>query len=94
MDLTHVNLNFICGRTLFSAGSNPGLTNTLTDFFLRLLRNSTLVGNQRLFNTAKKFKRLNQQSTMPNTVHNVPAYALPTITDLSRVLHTSMESYR
>jgi hypothetical protein len=64
MDNTHVNLNYICGRTLLSAGSNPRLTNTLTDFFLRLLKNSTLVANQQLFNTARKFKRLNQVSML------------------------------
>jgi hypothetical protein len=69
MDLTNLNLNYICGRTLFSAGSNPRLTTTLSDFFLRLLRNSTYVNNQRLFNSGQKFKRLHQQSLVSTYVN-------------------------
>ena len=94
IDTTHVNLNYICGRTLLSAGSNSRLTNTLTDFFLRLLKNSTLVGDQRVFNTVQKFKRLNQQSVLPNEIHNVPAYSLKTISNLAEVLYSSMLNYR
>ena len=94
MDMTVLNLNYICGRTLLTSGSNQRLTNNLSDFFIRLLHNSTLVGNQRIFNSAQKFKRLNQQSLLSNLVHNVPSYSLNTIMKLSEVLHTSMTNYR
>ena len=61
MDMTMLNLNYICGRTLLTSGSNRDLTNHISSFVMRLLHNSNLVGNQRIFNTAQKFKRLNQQ---------------------------------
>jgi hypothetical protein len=62
MDMTAMNLNYICARTLLTTGSNLRLTTTLSDFNLRLLRNLTHVADQKLYNSAQKFKRLHQQS--------------------------------
>ena len=94
MDLTALNLNYICGRTLLTSASNLALAHHVSDFALRLLHNSTLVGSQRIFNSAQKFKRLNQQSQVSTSVHNVPSYSLNTIMKLSEVLYNSMVLYR
>ncbi len=94
MDMTALNLNYICGRTLLTSASNLALAHHVSDFALRLLHNSTLVGSQRIFNTAQKFKRLNQQSQVSAAVHNVPSYSLNTIMKLSEVLYNSMVLYR
>jgi len=94
MDMTALNLNYVCGRTLLTSASNQALVHQVTDFSLRLLHNSSYVGSQRIFNAAQKFKRLNQQSQFSSSVHNVPSYSLNTIMKLSTVLYNSMLLYR
>jgi|688.fasta_scaffold1993289_1 hypothetical protein len=95
MDITYLNLNYICGRTVLSSGSNPGLVHDISNFVLRLLNDFDLTGkNQRLFTASQKFKRLDQLTQLGATVHNVPNYSLNIIKDLSAVLYNSMSQYR
>jgi hypothetical protein len=94
MDMTAINLYYICSRTLLTSGSNRDLTNHISNFSVRILHDLNLVGSQRIFNTAQKFKRLNQQIQISRQVHNVPSYTLNTIMQLSEVLYNSMILYR
>ena len=92
-DFTHLNLMYVCARTIQGSKQNPLLVGQIANFTLDYTFNSSLVQNQKAYTTARKFKRI-QELEVARNVHNVPSYSVDQVKDLAEVMHQRMQDYR
>ena len=92
-DFTHLNLMYVCARTIQGSTRNPSLVGQIANFTLDYTFFSSLVQNQRAYSTARKFKRIQELQAAEN-VHNVPSYSVEQVKELAEVMHSRMQDYR
>jgi hypothetical protein len=93
-DVTSVNLNYVCARTVMDTRMNAPLVDDISNFMLGFVYNDTIINNRATFLAVQKFKRLQQLNAQNGVVHNVPTYSVATISSLASVMHTKMHDYR
>ena len=94
-DITSVNLNYVCARTVMNtrSNSNARLVDDMSNFMLGFVYNDTIINNRGTFLAVQKFKKLKEMNSI-NNVHNIPSYTIGTISQLAEVMHQSIGDYK
>ena len=91
-DSTSVNLMYVAARTMLPQETYLPLALDIANFTLDLHSSKEVIGNQRTYVAAQKFKKLQELGQLKQA-HNVPWYSLDKISQLSEIMFNRFNLY-